>query len=151
MLGLIGYVIACFIVAIVLTMVFSLFRPIRKSDDLLSWRVMAVMFVIAVFAPYGYVEYVTRTNGSQMEEVVKETALALTRQSRFEYFKVLNVKENKARVIAVVVEPSKWGGDDRTVLAMNLEQREGKWEPVDFNWVTSEQRSRDSSTLPPFW
>ncbi len=151
MIGLIGYVIACFFVSIVLTMVFSMFKPIKKTDNLISWRVMASMFLIAGFAPYGYVELVTRSNEKEMREVVTETALSLTKQGKFDYFKVLNVKENKARVIAVVIERSKWGGDDRTVIAMNLEQREGKWEPIDFNWVTSDQRNRDGISLPPYW
>lgn len=151
MIGLIGYAIACFFVAAVFTMAVALLRPIRKNDDILSWRVMAVMFVLAIFAPYGYVEIVTRTNGDSMESVVKDTALSLTGQSTFDYFKVLTVKENKARVIAVVVEKSKWGGMERAVIAMNLEKKDGKWAPVDFNWITSDQRSRDGLSLPPFW
>lgn len=151
MIGFIGYLIACFFVAVVLTMVFAMFRPVRKNDDILSWRVMAVMFVMAIAAPYGYVEAVTRMNQDGMEQAVKDAALSLTKSGEFQYFKVLTQKDTKARVIAVVTETSKWGGDERAVLAFTMEKKADKWEPTEFNWVTSDQRNRDSVSLPPYW
>lgn len=151
MLGFLGYGIAAFAVAVVLTLLYSLFRPIKKHDDVLSWRVLAVLYLLTLFAPYGYVEALTYMYGNPMAAVVEETAGEATKAGRLQFFKVLSCKDDKARVIAVSKEVSFWGGDERSVMAINLEKVNGKWESVEFNWVTSDQRNKDSVTLPPYW
>jgi hypothetical protein len=151
MLGFLGYGIAGFAVAVVLTLLYSLFRPIRKNDAVMSWRVLIVLYIITLAAPYGYVEAMTYLYGKDLKEVVKETAFDATKESEFLYFKVLTFEEDKARVIAANKELSFWGGHERSVLAINLEKTDGKWEAVEYNWVTSYQRNKDSISLPPYW
>ena len=56
MLGFLGYGIAAFAVAVVLTLLYSLFRPIRKHDEVLSWRVLLFLYIFTLSAPYLYVE-----------------------------------------------------------------------------------------------
>ena len=68
----------------------------------------------------------------------------------FRSYKVLRCDGQHARVIAVSVEKSFWGGDERNVIAINLDKVGGHWEPVEYNWVTSDQRNADSVTLPPY-
>lgn len=151
MLGFLGYGIAGFAVAVVLTLLYSLFRPIKKHDDILSWRVLAVLYVLTLSAPYGYVEVMTRMHGAPMKAVVEETSYDATKEGELLFYKVLKCSGDKARVIAVNRETSFWGGKERSVMAINLEKNDGKWEAVEFNWVTSDQRNRDSVTLPPYW
>jgi hypothetical protein len=149
-LGWIGYGVAAFAVAIVLTLVYSLFRPIKKHDEILSWRVLAVLYIITLFAPYGYILVMTHMYGGPMEAAVRELSTEVTKEGKFEYFRVLTCGKSKARVIAVNTELSSWGGHERSVMGINMEKVGGKWEAVEFNWVTSDQRNRDSVTLPPF-
>jgi hypothetical protein len=151
MLGFLGYGIAAFAVAVVLTLLYSLFRPIKKHDEILSWRVLAVLYVITLAAPYGYVEFMTQWKGAAMKQTIEETAYESTKEGELLYFKVLKCDDSKARVIAVNRETSFWGGAERSVMAINLEKTNGKWEAVEFNWVTSDQRNKDSVTLPPYW
>ncbi len=151
MLGFLGYGIAAFAVAVVLTLLYSLFRPIKKHDDVLSWRVLAVLYVLTLFAPYGYVEVMTRMYGGPMLAAITETSDEATKAGRMQFYKVLKCSGDKARVIVVNKEVSFWGGDERSVMAINLEKANGKWEAVEFNWVTSDQRNKDSVTLPPYW
>lgn len=151
MIGFLGYGIAAFAIAVVMTMLYSLFRPIKKNDEVLSWRVLLVLYVITLAAPYGYVEAMTAMYGEDLKDVVKQTAYDATKESELLYFKVLTFKDNKARVIATNREASFWGGKERSVMAINLEKTDGKWEAVEFNWVTSDQRNKDSITLPPYW
>lgn len=149
-LGLIGYGIAAFAAAVVLTLVYSLFRPIKKHDEILSWRVLGALYVLALAAPYGYVEFMTRRHAAPMAAAVAETADEATTDGTLLFFKVFKCSENRARVIAVSRERSSWGGDERSVMAINMEKVGGKWESVEFNWVTSDQRNADSVSLPPY-
>ena len=150
-LGMLGYGIACFAVAIVLTLLVALFRPIKKHDDLLSWKVLSFCYVFTLFAPYGYIEVMTQWKGAPLSAAIHEVCDGVTKEGRFQYFKVLTCDETKARVIAVNKEKSFWGGDERSVMAINLVKTNGKWEATEFNWVYSDQRNKDSVTLPPYW
>jgi hypothetical protein len=149
-LGWIGYGVASFAVAIVLTLVYSLFRPIKKHDEILSWRVLAVLYLITLFTPYGYILVLTHMYATPMEPAVRELSGEVTKQGKFEYFRVLYCRKDKARVIAVNTELSSWGGHERSVMGINMEKVDGKWEAAEFNWITSDQRNRDSVSLPPF-
>ncbi|HXH60478.1 MAG TPA: hypothetical protein VNI20_03895 [Fimbriimonadaceae bacterium] len=151
MLGLIGYAVAGFAVAAVLTVVYALFRPIKKNDDILSWRVFAVIYVLTLVGPYLYVEFMTHMYGAPMLTAIKDTVYEESPAAKFDYYKVLRCKDDKARVLAVFTERSKWGADEHTVMAMDLEKKNGKWESTDFNWVTSDMRNKDSTPMPPYW
>jgi len=151
MIGMIGYLIACFVVAIVATMFVALFRPIKKMDSFLSWRFMIVMYIIILLAPYGYAEVMTNLYGENMKASVEQTLLEQSPAGELQYYKVLHCYNGKARVVAVGREKSKWGGMERPVIAIKMEESDGKWESVEFNWVTSDDRGYDSVSLPPYW
>ena len=152
MLGMIGYLVAAFFVAIILTIGISLFRPIKRHDDFLSWRILVVVYLLVVFAPYGWVEYLTRTHGQDMDKAVMKVVNAKTNGGKLDYYKVVKYSDGSARVIAVVVERSKWGGDERPVLAMTLEpDEEETWVPTEYRFVNSDERNKDSATLPPYY
>lgn len=151
MLGMIGYMIGCFVAAGVATVIVSLFRPIKKHDNLLSWRVFIALYVFFILAPYGYAEVMTRMYGETMVEAVDEIFHYECPNGKLTYYKVIYCKGDKARVIAVGRERSKWGGMETPVMAINMERTNGQWESVEFNWVTSDERGHDSISLPPYW
>ncbi|MCH7945830.1 MAG: hypothetical protein IIC73_07435 [Armatimonadetes bacterium] len=143
--------IGCLVLAAILTVFISLVRPIKKLDTFLSWRWLLAFYVVALVVPYGYTEIMTRVYGGPMEAAVEETMLGASNMGVLDYYKVFSCRNGKARVIAVGIEKSDWGGDERPIMGINLELNDGIWEAVEFNWVTSEQRSKDSVTLPPYW
>ncbi|MCH8977679.1 MAG: hypothetical protein IH945_00345 [Armatimonadetes bacterium] len=147
----IGYMIGCLIPAAVLTLFVSLVRPIKGLDTFFSWRWLLGFYLVALAAPYGYTEILTRIYGDPMEEAVERTMVGASNMGTLDYYKVFSCRDGKARVIAVGIEKSDWGGDERPVMGINLELNGDVWEAVEFNWVTSEQRSKDSITLPPYW
>lgn len=151
MIGMMGYLIGCFVVAAMATVLVTLFRPIKKHDNMLSWRVFIVLYIFFLLAPYGYAEIMTRMYGAPMAKVVEETLLEGTPNGKLVYYKVLSCYEGKARVIAVGRERSKWGGMESPVMAINLVEKDGKWESIEYNWVTSDDRGHDSISLPPYW
>ena len=152
MVGMIGYMIACLVVAAVLTVFISLARPIKGLDTFFSWRWLLGLYVVALTAPYGYVEVMTEVYGKQMGESVEATMVNASKMGSLDYYKVLTYSDGKARVIAVGVEKSDWGGDERPVMGIDMVlDDDNQWEAVEFNWITSDQRSKDSITLPPYW
>ena len=151
MLGMIAYLIACGVAAMILTVVLAMIRPIKRMDDFLSWRVMAWMFLLTVFAPYGYIEFLTYQFGKEMSSVVLEVMQQTSDSDEVRYYKVLKYTENTARVIAVGEEPTGWGGTERPLIAMTLRREDGEWIADEYNFVVSDKRGFDSSTLPPYW
>ena len=68
-----------------------------------------------------------------------------------EYYKILNFKEDTARVVLVVKERSEWGDIERTVMTMNLAKDEDGWSARKYRFVNSFHRQKDESTFPPYW
>lgn len=151
MLGMIAYLIVCAVAAMILTVMFAMIRPIKRMDDFLSWRVMAWMYLLTVFGPYAYIEVMTRQFGKGMSSVVLEVMQDTSDSNEVHYFKVMKYSNNTARVIAVGEEPTGWGGTERPLIAMTLHRKDGVWVPDEYNFVVSDKRGFDSSTLPPYW
>lgn len=151
MLGMIAYLIVCAVAATILTVIVAMIRPIKRMDDFLSWRVMAWMFLFTVFGPYAYIEFMTYRFGKDMSAVVLEVMQDTSDSNEVHYYKVVRYSNNSARVIAVGEEPTGWGGTERPIIAMTLYREDGEWVADEYNFVVSDKRGFDSSTLPPYW
>jgi hypothetical protein len=75
-LPLIGYLIACLVVAFGLTFLLSMFRSVKKTDDFKSWRWIAGFFIAVTGIPYLYADVMTRMHGDGMEKAVKSVLKA---------------------------------------------------------------------------
>lgn len=151
MIGVIGYLIGCFFVAVILTIIVAMFRPIKQHDDFRSWRVTLALLLLAVAGPYGYGEVMTRMHGAPMEPAVRQLVEDAEVRGELEYFKVLTFSDAGARVIAVANERSDWGGIERPVIAINMVKEDGEWVAKEYNFVNSFKRGKDSVSLPPYW
>lgn len=147
----IAYLIACAVAAVILTVIMAMIRPIKRMDDFLSWRVAFWMFLLTVFSPYAYIEFMTYQFGKGMSAVVLEVMQDTSDSDEVRYFKVLKYSDDTARVIAVGEEPTGWGGTERPLIAMTLHREDGVWVADEYNFVVSDKRGFDSSTLPPYW
>jgi hypothetical protein len=151
MLGLFFYTAACVFVAIVLTFIYSMFRSVQSRDEYKSWRVMAIFFVIVFIGPYGYNEYLTRSAGPQMKDAVLDGLYDADVKGNLNYFRVISVKNNTARVIAVTTEHQGWGGTERPVVALTVKKGPKGWQSDTFLVVNSISRNADSYTFPPYY
>jgi hypothetical protein len=151
MLGLFFYTAACVGVAIVLTFIYSMFRSVQSRDDYKSWRVMAIFFVLTFLAPYGYNEYLTRTASPGLKDAVLDGLFDADVKGDLNYFRIVSVKGDTARVIAVTTEHQDWGGTERPVVALTMKKDAKGWKSDTFLVVNSVSRNADSYTFPPYY
>lgn len=150
-LPMIAYLLACLVAAFVLTIVVSLFRKVERLDDFKSWRYTMTFFPILVLAPYGYAEVMTRVHGDDMQDAVTDLMDDAGIYGDLAYYKVRHADEEKATIVAVALEESKWGDKERTVFTADLSHGKRGWEADEYEIVNSFMRQKDSSTFPPFW
>lgn len=151
MLPALFYGVGCFAISVVLTIIYALFRSIESRDEWKSWRTMLFIFAFTLVAPYGWCEIMTARFGGNMKPLVQDVMDEVGVNGDLDYYKVLYVKDGKARVIGVATEKASWGGTDRPLVAMTLSQKGKKWELDTFRVVRSDERNEDSFSFPPYF
>jgi hypothetical protein len=151
MIGIILYLICCFIVACVLTVMYVMVRPVSTRDELKSWRILLIMYIVALGGPYAYAEVMTRLVGGRMEQAVTAALDDAGVKGDLQYFKVVYYTGQKARVVAVGKEKAIWGGTDKPVLAVTLHKEGEKWKTDSYRVVNSDNRNQDGFTFPPYY
>jgi hypothetical protein len=151
MLGVIVYLIAAFVVASLLTLVYVMMRPVNARDELKSWRVMLFSYLFVIAAPYAYSEIMTRLVGDPMKHAVNEALDDAEVGGDLKYFKVILYNGSTARVIAVTEGTADWGGTDKPVVAMTLAKEGQSWKVDSYRIVSSFKSGEDGFTLPPFF
>jgi hypothetical protein len=151
MFGFAFYIGGCLVLAAVITLIYSMMRPIHSKGDSKSWKVLFLAFVMCITAPYGYVEVLTQAVGGPMKAAVQEGFSESGINGEMRYYRVVSYGNNSARVIAVAKETQDWGGTDRPIVAITLKKDAKGWKPDSFNVVYSDRLNKDRSTLPPYW
>lgn len=151
MLGLFFYAAGSFIVAMVLTFVYSMFRSVQSRDEYKSWRALAIFAVLVFIGPYGYNEYLTRRFAGEMKQAVLDGMDDAGIVGGLNYFRVISAKNDTARVIAVATENQDWGGTERPVVAITLKKDKKGWRSDTYLVVNSISRNADSYTFPPYY
>lgn len=150
--SMIFYLIACFIVANVLTVLAMFGRPIHTRDDVKSWKVFIWFMVLCVGLPYAAIEGLTRWQGPQMDKAIRSAYSATDVNGPLQYYKVTWYTGEKARAIMVGKEKQDWGGDEKPVLSVNLRKdKDGKWVADSFKSVNWSRKNKDGIVFPPFW
>lgn len=151
MLPALFYGVGCFVISVVFTIIYALFRSIESRDEWKSWRTMIAFFIFALVAPYGWCEVMTMKFGKGMQPIVQDVFDEVGIDGDLDYYKVLYVKDGKARVIGVGTEKASWGGTDRPLIAMTLAQKGDKWDLDTFRVVRSDERNEDGFSFPPYF
>lgn len=151
MLGLFFYAAGSFVVSMVLTFLYSMFRTVKARDEYKSWKVLAIFSALVFIGPYGYNEYLTRRYTKDMKQAVLDGMDDAGIVGELRYFRVISAKDTTARVIAVAVENQDWGGTERPVVAITLKKDNKGWRSDSFLVVNSISRNADSYTFPPYY
>jgi hypothetical protein len=151
MLGLFFYAAGSFVVAMVLTFLYSMFRTVKARDEYKSWKVLAIFSFVVFAGPYGYNEYLTRRFAGDMKQAVLDGIDDAGITGQLNYFRVISAKDNTVRVIAVATEQQGWGGTERPVLAITLKKDKKGWRSDTYLVVNSISRNADSYTFPPYY
>ena len=151
MFGMVGYLMMCFAVACVLTIIVAMFRPIKQHDDWKAWKLMLGLMVGVGVIPYGYAEGMTMAYGDQLKNGVKEAIGESQVTGKLQFFKVIRLQGKKAHAIAVANDTNEFGWPERTVFEIDLVQEKDGWHADAYSIVNSFHRQRDASTMPPYW
>jgi hypothetical protein len=150
-LPLIGYFLACLVVAFGLTFLLSMLRSVKKTDDFKSWRWIIGFFVFVAVAPYVYADVMTRMHGGGMEKAVKAVLKAGEVNGKLSYYRVMKSGENEADIVIVADEKGTFGTPERATIQATLVKEKGEWRAKKFDFINSFKRGRDSATIPPFF
>lgn len=151
MIGMIVYLLGCTAVALVLTFLYVIMRPVNSRDELKSWRVLSVFFVLSITAPYIWAEVWTRLVGQNMEHAVNQALDDANIDGDLRYYKVIYYNGKTARVVAVANGKANWGGTDHPVVAVTLDKAGEKWKVASYRVVSSFNMNEDGFTFPPYY
>lgn len=151
MIGIIIYLISCFAVAAVLTFIYAMIRPVRNRDELKSWRVLGVMYVFTLTAPYLYAEVMTRLVGANMDKAINTALSEEDLDGQLDYYRVIMYNGKSARVVAVAHEKADWGGTDKPVLALSLTKDGNTWKTDSYKVISRDHDNKDGFTFPPYY
>lgn len=151
-IGVIGYLLACLVLGVIVTIIIGMFRPIKKSDDFRPLRSIIGFFLFFTVLPYGFTEVLTRVKGQPMKPAVEEVMAQAEVKGKLLYYKVLWANATSAKVIGVGEEASGWSANNEHVtISMDMTLEKGKWRAKEFNVVNSFKRGKDGTTIPPYW
>lgn len=151
-LGMIAYMVAALIVGGLVTLVYSIFRSVKKHDDFHSWRYMGMFAIIAAILPYGFAEIQTKKHGSDMTKAVEATIKSAKVTGKLHYFKVQKADATSAKVIIVAKEKTTTNKGESCVIEATLKRDPKKgWRPDKFQFIDSFDRGKDGVTFPPYW
>ena len=112
---------------------------------------MMALLVIAIAAPYGFVEGLTLWHLKELEPAAKAALAATDLNGKVNYMKVMSFRSDTATVMCSATEKMDWGGVDKAVVRITLVKKNMKWTADKFQWVFSENRDKDGWTLPPYF
>lgn len=151
MIGAIIYGLACFAVAVVITVIAALFKPIKNKDEAKSWRVLLVSFIACLAAPYAYYEVLTRTKGANMDVAYEDVLVDADVAGEVVYYKVVEASGDKAKTVVVANDKDEGGFPERAVFTVELKRGEQGWVAESYEVVNSFARQKDGFTFPPYW
>jgi len=151
MFSYIAYAIVAFVVALALTLLGVVVRPLRNRDEQRPGRTLLTFFILALILPYVAVEVMTRTVGKSMKDAVERAYDEAHFQGPFLYYKVLFITGSKAKALAVGEEKQDWGGMDRPIINVSLSKNGGKWVCDSYRIVCSDRLNKDGIVFPPYW
>lgn len=151
MFGVIVFAGIAFIAALFMTMLYIMTRRFEFRDEARPGRVFVMWLIIALIAPYAFVETLTRTVGVRMKDVVGQCYDSTDFSGPMLYYKVVFYTGTKAKVVAIGEERQNWGGMDHPVVAMNLVREDDAWKIDTYRIVESDRLNKDGITYPPFW
>ena len=152
MLGAIVYLVSCAGIAIVLTFLYAMLRPVKNRDELRSWRVLLIMYIVTLAAPYGYAEILTRLVGTNMDQAVTQAMDEADINATLSYYRVIMYNGQAARVVVVGKARADWGGTDKPVLALSMSKTpSNNWKVESFRVIASDHLNQDGFTFPPYY
>jgi hypothetical protein len=152
MFTLLFYTGVCVVIAGVLTVLSTVFRPIHKKGDSKPWYAMFAFFALVFSLPYIYTEGLTKLYGDKLKTAIIDVYDGSEIQGPMRYYRVVGYRPDKeATALVVGTEQESWGGTDRPVLSIHLVKEDGEWKADSYKIVCCQRLNKDGYTFPPYW
>jgi hypothetical protein len=153
MLGTIFYSIGCFVVALILTTIIMMTRPIQDRGESKPWRTIIILTILVALAPYGYIEVLTKLYAIKMQKAVVQGFDSAPIDGPLKFYKIVWYTGDTAKAIAVGEEKESWGGTDRPLVAITLKHDKDSddWKCDSYRLVYSSRQNKDGMSFPPYW
>jgi hypothetical protein len=152
MFTLLAYAGGCAIIAGILTVLSTIFRPIHKKGDSKPWYAAFAFFVLVFSIPYAYTEGLTKMFGAKMQVAIRDAYDSSEIQGPMKYFRIIGYRpEKEATAFVIGSEKESWGGTDRPVLQVHLIKEGEGWKADSYKILSCDRLNKDGYTFPPYW
>jgi hypothetical protein len=152
MFTLLFYTGVCLLVASILTVMSTVFRPIHKKGDSKPWYAFMAFFAFCFSLPYIYTEGLTKLYGQKMKVAITEAYDSCEIRGPMHYFRVIGFRPDKeAEALVIGSERESWGGTDRPILSVHLVKQGDSWVADSYKIVSCDRLNKDGYVFPPYW
>jgi hypothetical protein len=152
MFTLLFYCGVCAVIAAILTVLSTIFKPIHKKGESKPWFAMVGFFLFVFSIPYIYTEGLTQLYGTKMKTAIQDAYDSCDVQGPMHYFRIIGYRPDKeATALVIGSEKESWGGTDRPIVTVHLVDEGGKWTADSYKIVACERLSKDGYAFPPYW
>lgn len=145
------YLVATTVVGSVVAFVIAMFKVGPGKPEFSFGKTLAVCLVLVGAAPFGYVEYLTRSKGPALRVAIHEwyrhdDAI----DGKLVSQKVLAFSGSAATVLVIGKERSDWGGWDRPIVRLKLAKSGKAWQIEEATVLRSFRLGKDEFIFPPY-
>jgi hypothetical protein len=152
MFTLLFYTAVCAVIAGILTIVGTVFKPIHKKGESKPWFAAVAFFAVVFSIPYVYTEGLTKLYGDKMKTAIAGAYDDCEIRGPMHYFRVIGFRPDKeATALVIGSEKEAWGGTDRPVLSVHLVKEKNEWVADSYTIVSCDRLNKDGYTFPPYW
>lgn len=142
----------CAVVAGILTVLSTVFRPIHRKGDSKPWYTMFGYFLFVFAIPYIYTEGLTKIYGPKMQTAIKDAYDNCEITGPMQYFRIIGFRPDKeATALVIGSERESWGGTDRPIVTVHLVDEGGCWKADSYKIVSCDRMNKDGYAFPPYW
>jgi len=152
MIQVIGYFLACLILAAFLTLLVSMCRSVKTTDEFRTGRCILKFFFVLALAPYLLAEILTRTVGKNLDQPILAGLDDIEFKGKLAYYRVVFMQGDSLRVIVVGDEGSVWDkATERPIIAFKMVRDGSSWKVKESSFINSNVRDKDGISIPPYW
>lgn len=151
MFGLFFYALVCFIAAAVLVGLLNLVMKVAKTGEGSAAPRLFITWLLLMGGPYAWVEWQTRSHGSEFKQIVQEVADRNLISGDLAYFKVQRDSSKSAKLLLVSGGENNWGGTFRNIYSLKLHQAADGWSLDSIDPINTADGDSAGFSFPPYW
>lgn len=150
MISLLVYLTGTVILAGLVSVLSTVFRPVKGRVDVKGGRAIFFWFLLIMAGPFVYVESLTKSHSPELEKAIREGFSDSPIDGDLLYYKIVRFQDKSATAYVIGQETEGVGFSDRPVLKLDLEFKGKHWEVADSKMLYSTRLNQDELIFPPY-